>query len=112
MLACKLRFVHRPAQAQLCAHDRNRLDVCRQLHVLQACASLGLHGRQAGSSDAHTCVALAWQQHTLHTSHFAAAVVCVVLSQVRIIEAAKEKLQKDMRSNSSKNLAAMVSVQA
>jgi hypothetical protein len=32
--------------------------------------------------------------------------------QVRIVEAAKERLQKDMRSNSSKNLAAMVSVQA
>jgi hypothetical protein len=31
---------------------------------------------------------------------------------VRIVEAAKERLQKDMRSNSSKNLAAMVSVQA
>jgi hypothetical protein len=29
-----------------------------------------------------------------------------------MIEAAKEKLQKDMRSGSSKNLAAMVSVQA
>jgi hypothetical protein len=35
-----------------------------------------------------------------------------VAVQVRMIEAAKEKLQKDMRSNSSKNLAAMVSVQA
>jgi hypothetical protein len=34
------------------------------------------------------------------------------MKEVRIIEAAKEKLQKDMRSNSSKNLAAMVSVQA
>jgi hypothetical protein len=33
-------------------------------------------------------------------------------AQVRIVEAAKERLQKDMRSNSSKNLAAMVSVQA
>ncbi len=40
------------------------------------------------------------------------AVLCCVAVQVRIIEAAKEKLQKDMRSNSSKNLAAMVSVQA
>lgn len=32
--------------------------------------------------------------------------------QVRIVEAAKEKLQKDMRSGSSRNLAAMVTVQA
>jgi hypothetical protein len=34
------------------------------------------------------------------------------MKEVRIVEAAKERLQKDMRSNSSKNLAAMVSVQA
>ena len=40
------------------------------------------------------------------------AVPCRAAVQVRIVEAAKEKLQKDMRSNSSKNLAAMVSVQA
>jgi hypothetical protein len=33
-------------------------------------------------------------------------------AQVRVVEAAKERLQKDMHSNSSKNLAAMVSVQA
>lgn len=40
-------------------------------------------------------------------------VLChVVCLQVRMIEAAKEKLQKDMRSSSSKNLAAMVTVQA
>lgn len=32
--------------------------------------------------------------------------------QVRIVEAAKERLTKDLRSNSSKNLAGMVSVQA
>lgn len=32
--------------------------------------------------------------------------------QVRMVEAAKEKLQKDMRSSSNKNLAAMVTVQA
>ncbi|KAF6251942.1 hypothetical protein COO60DRAFT_1556043 [Scenedesmus sp. NREL 46B-D3] len=34
------------------------------------------------------------------------------MKEVRVVEAAKERLQKDMRSNSSKNLAAMVSVQA
>eukprot|EP00775_Hariotina_reticulata_P002985 gene2985-3268_t len=34
------------------------------------------------------------------------------MKEVRIVEAAKERLQKDMRSNSSKNLAAMVTVQA
>eukprot|EP00882_Tetradesmus_deserticola_P001152 GHRQ01001247.1.p2 GENE.GHRQ01001247.1~~GHRQ01001247.1.p2 ORF type:complete len:134 (+),score=65.18 GHRQ01001247.1:139-540(+) len=34
------------------------------------------------------------------------------MKEVRIVEAAKERLQKDMRSSSSKNLAAMVSVQA
>ncbi|KAF8073240.1 hypothetical protein HT031_000901 [Scenedesmus sp. PABB004] len=34
------------------------------------------------------------------------------MKEVRLVEAAKERLQRDMRSNSSKNLAAMVSVQA
>jgi hypothetical protein len=34
------------------------------------------------------------------------------MKEVRVVESAKERLQKDMRSNSSKNLAAMVSVQA
>lgn len=34
------------------------------------------------------------------------------MKEVRLVEAAKEKLAKDMRSSSSKNLAAMVSVQA
>jgi hypothetical protein len=41
-----------------------------------------------------------------------AVYVPTAAAQVRMIEAAKEKLQKDMRSSSSKNLAAMVSVQA
>jgi hypothetical protein len=34
------------------------------------------------------------------------------LLQVRMVEAAKERLAKEARSSSSKNLAAMVSVQA
>jgi len=34
------------------------------------------------------------------------------MKEVRMVEAAKEKLQKDMRSSSNKNLAAMVTVQA
>jgi len=34
------------------------------------------------------------------------------MKEVRIVEAAKEKLRKDMRSNSNKNLAGMVTVQA
>jgi hypothetical protein len=38
--------------------------------------------------------------------------VYFTMKEVRMVEAAKEKVQKDMRSSSNKNLAAMVSVQA
>ncbi|KAI8474896.1 MAG: hypothetical protein J3K34DRAFT_406135 [Monoraphidium minutum] len=34
------------------------------------------------------------------------------MKEVRVVEAAKEKLRKDMRSSSNKNLASMVTVQA
>lgn len=97
----------RPAQAELCAHPHNR--PCRQLLVASVCKTARQHGRVARR--AHLCRACMAAAHTAHVCNNA-AVVCVVLLQVRIIEAAKEKLQKDMRSSSSKNLAAMVSVQA
>lgn len=35
-----------------------------------------------------------------------------VTSQVRVVEAAKDKLKKELRSASNKNLAGMVTVQA
>jgi hypothetical protein len=97
--------------------DLQKLTVTRRVGPLQVCAIPGLHASKAGSFQrAHLCRASIEQQHTVHTSsHPAAAIfclVCCVSPQVRMIEAAKEKLQKDMRSGSSKNLAAMVSVQA
>lgn len=58
------------------------------------------------------CARLGLHSSTQRTRLITLLFRCVVLLQVRIIEAAKEKLQKDMRSSSSKNLAAMVSVQA
>jgi hypothetical protein len=72
--------------------------------------------------------ACGWQLPKAGMLHASLEIMCPVLTcavvalcclcacagpvQVRMVEAAKEKLQKDMRSSSSKNLAALVSVQA